>query len=46
MQIRSTNLPRIEWKEKVDGRWIGRTLSVTPDDLERDGVAVPNADGP
>lgn len=46
MQIRFTNPPRIEWKEKVNGRWIGRTLSVTPDNLERYGVAAQNANAP
>lgn len=46
MQIRfTTDPPRIEWKEKVDGRWVGRTVSVTAANLERYGVVAPNAGG-
>lgn len=46
MQIRfTTDPPRIEWKEKVADRWVGRTVSVTPENLERFGVSAP-ANGP
>jgi len=47
MQIRFTTVPpRIDWKEKVAGRWIGRTVSVTSANLERYGVVAPSAGGP
>ena len=28
MRIRYTDPPRIEWEERVDGRWVGRTITV------------------
>lgn len=41
MQIRHTSPPRIEWKERVGDRWVGRTLTVNARNLEAYGIAAP-----
>jgi len=41
MNIRDTKPPRIEWKEFVDGRWVGRTMTVSPRNLDKFGLRVP-----
>lgn len=41
MKIRYTTPPRIEWKEKVGSRWVGRTLSVSPKNLRKYGIPAP-----
>ncbi|MFG0317367.1 MAG: tyrosine-type recombinase/integrase [Planctomycetota bacterium JB042] len=43
MRIRDSKPPLIEWKEFVDGRWVGRSMTVSPRNLRRFGLRAPGS---